>query len=111
MSELNQEPIQEPNQESTEQEQPKEPKTGRRLIFLDETTIENASCGYASGCLWCWFPGYTMQEAAAICFDPDKTGKIVFEYGEMSDEYDGFTVCTNLFIEDDKISACMKKGV
>ena len=86
------------------------PKTGQRLIFLDGTTVENASCGYSSGCLWCWFPDYTMQEAAAIVFDPEKTGKIVFEYGEMSNEYNGFTVCTNLFVEDEKISACLKRG-
>jgi hypothetical protein len=51
-----------------------------------------------------------MQEAAEIVFDPEKTGKIVFEYGEMSNEYYRFTVCTNLFVEDEKISACLKRG-
>ena len=88
-----------------------EQKTGQRLILLDETTIENGSCGYADGHLWCWIKGFTMQQAAAIFFDPQKTGKIVYEYGEMSDEYEGFTNCTNLFINSDgQISVCLVRG-
>ena len=87
------------------------PESGQRLIFLDGTTIENGSCGYADGCLWCWITGYTMQQAAAIFFDPAKTGKITYEYGEMSDEYEGFTNCTNLFIDNDgQVSACLKRS-
>lgn len=86
-------------------------KTGQRLILLDGTIIENGSCGYADGNLWCWITGYTMQQAAAIFFDPDKTGKIIFEYGEMSDEYEGFTNCINLFIDSDgKVSVCLVRG-
>ena len=83
----------------------------QRLIMKDGTTIENGRCGYSEGHLWCWITGYTMQQAAAIFFDPDKTGKIVYEYGEMSDEYAGFTVCVNLFIDaDGKVSVCLVRG-
>lgn len=86
-------------------------KTGQRLIFDDGTTIENGSCGYSSGSLWCWVHGFTMPEAAQIFFDPSKTGKIVYEYGEMSDEYEGFVNCTNLFIDGDgQVSACLVRG-
>ena len=86
-------------------------RTGQRLIFLDGSEIENGSCGYSNGCLWCWITGYTMQQAAAIFFDPSKTGKIIYEYGEMSDKYDGFTNCTNLFIDNDgQVSACLKRS-
>ena len=86
-------------------------KTGQRLIFKDGTTIENGSCGYSQGFLWCWIHGYTMQEAAAIFFDPNKTGKITYEYGEMSDDYVGFTNLTNLFIDvDGQVSACLTRG-
>ena len=86
-------------------------KTGQRLILNDGTVIEDGRCGYASGNLWCWVSGYTMPEAAGIFFDAGKTAKIVYEYGEMSNEYDGFTNCTNLFIDDDgKVSACLKRG-
>ena len=86
-------------------------KIGQRLIFDDGTAIENGSCGYSGGCLWCWITGYTMQQAAAIFFDSQKTQKIVYEYGEMSDTYENFTNCTNLFIDNDgQVSACMKRS-
>lgn len=88
-----------------------EQKTGQRLILMDGTTIEDGSCGYSTGCLWCWVHGYTMTEAAQIFFDPSKTGRIIFEYGEMSDTYEGFTNCTNLFIDTDgQVSVCLTKG-
>lgn len=84
---------------------------GQRLILMDGTIIENGRCGYSDGHLWCWVIGYTMQQAAGIFFDPDKTGEIVYQYGEMSDRYEGFTVCTNLFIDNDgKVSVCLVRG-
>lgn len=87
-------------------------KTGQRLILMDGTQIEDGKAGYSDGRLWCWVTGYTLAEAAAIFLDPAKTGKIVYEYGEMSTEYDGFTSCTNLFIDNDgKVYACLAKGV
>lgn len=86
-------------------------KTGQRLIFDDGTTIENGSCGYSNGSLWCWITGFTMPQAAAIFFDPSKTDKITYEYGAMTDEYEGFTNCTNLFIDNDgQVSACLVRG-
>lgn len=92
-------------------EQATQQKTGQRLILLDGTTIEDGSCGYAEGKLWCWVNGFTMPQAAAIFFDPQKTGNIVYEYGEMSDEFDGYTNCITLFINTDgQISACLIRG-
>ena len=85
-------------------------KKGQRLILADGTTFENDSCGYSSGHLWCWLHGKTMQEAAALFLDASKTARIVYEYGEMSDVYDGFTVCTNIFIDYGEISVCLVKG-
>ena len=75
-------------------------KTGQRLVLMDGTTIENGACGYADGVLWCWVHGYTMQEAAGIFFDPHKTGRIVYEYGEMADTYVGYTICVNIFTDE-----------
>lgn len=84
---------------------------GQRLIMKDGTTIENGRCGYSEGHLWCWITGYTMQEAAGIFLDPEKTDKITYQYGEMSDEYEGFTDCINLFVDNDgKVSACLVRG-
>jgi hypothetical protein len=88
-----------------------EQTTGRRLILKDNTTIEDGKAGYADGFLWLWFSGYTLQQAAAIFFDPSKTETIVFQYGGMQDEYTGFTDCRTLTTNaDGEISVCMVKG-
>ena len=84
---------------------------GQRLILNDGTTIENGSAGYSDGFLWLWFAGFTMQQAATMFFDAAKTERIVFQYGEMQDEYTGFTTCRTLMVDTDgKISVCMVKG-
>lgn len=84
---------------------------GRRLILNDSTIIPDGQCGYAQGFLWCWFTGYTLQQAATMFLDPSLTSKIVFQYGDMQDEFDGFTTCTSLSIDaDGKISVCLTKG-
>ena len=84
---------------------------GRRLILNDGTTIEDGVAGYAEGFLWLRFPGYTMQQAALLFFDPNKTARIIFQYGEMQDEYNGFTTCRTLTMDADGLmSVCMVKG-
>lgn len=93
------------------EEQRTEERSGQRLILLDGTVIEGGSCGYSSGRLWCWVHGYTMAQAAEIFFNPEKTGRIEYQYGGMSDVYTGMTKCVNLMIDEDgQISACLKKG-
>ena len=85
--------------------------TGRRLILNDGTVIENGEAGYSQGALWLWFSGYTLSDAAQMVFNPFRMSRIVFEYGEMSDEHIGFTNCITLQIDTDgRISACMTKG-
>jgi len=84
---------------------------GRRLILNDAITIEDGTAGESQGFLWCWFTGYTMQEAAVIFFDPENTQKIVFQYGGMEDTYEGYTECRVLSQDTDgKISVCMARG-
>lgn len=84
---------------------------GRRLILHDGTVIENGEAGYSQGFLWIWFTGYTLQEAAVMFFDPSKTSVIDYEYGEMQDDYRGYTNCISLQIDvDGKISVCLTKG-
>ena len=85
--------------------------TGRRLILNDGTEIENGEAGFADGFLWCYITGYTLPAAASVFFDANKTRRIVFQYGDMEDVYDGYTNCTNLMIDaGGNISVCMKKG-
>lgn len=88
-----------------------EERTGQRLILADGTRIENGTAGYASGFLWLKLQDYTMQEAAAIAFDPEKTETILFQYGEMEDEYNGFTECRTLLKDEDAVSVCLTKAV
>lgn len=81
-----------------------------RLILNDGTIIENGRAGYAIGFLWLRLPGYTMQEAAEIAFNPAKTKRIIFQYGQMEDVHEGFTSCTCINNEDSMISVCLVKG-
>lgn len=85
-----------------------EQKTGQRIILKDGTTLENGRCGYAEGFLWCWVR-MTIQQAAELFFDPEKTGTIIFEYGEMQDEYEGFTSCTRIMQGEDETAVCLVK--
>lgn len=86
-------------------------RTGERLILTDGTIIENGQAGYSSGRLWLWVTDMTMIQAATIFMDTEKTGYIEYQYGEMSDTYEGYTSCRNIFIDDDgKISICLVRG-
>ena len=88
-----------------------EQKIGQRIVLNDGTTIEDGSAGYSSGKLWCWFRGFTLPEASAIFFDSEKTRRIVYEYGEMSDVYVGYTEVISMFIDEDgQVSICLVKG-
>ena len=83
---------------------------GIRLVLNNGTVIENGRAGYASGFLWLRLPGYTMQTAAALAFNTAATKRIVFQYGQMEDVYEGYTSCTCINEEDGLISVCMVKG-
>lgn len=83
---------------------------GIRLILNDGTIIENGRAGYTEGCLWCYLTGYTMQQVAMLFLDDSKTARIVFQYGEMEDVYEGFTVCKHMMTEEGRIAVCLVKG-
>ena len=83
-----------------------------RLVLMDGTILNDCSAGYADGHLWLVIVGKTLAEAAMLFFDPTKTARIQYDYGEMRDVYEGYTVCTNLSIDSDGIvNICMVKGV
>lgn len=82
---------------------------GQRLTLHDGTVIDNGSAGFSSGFLWLYLPGYTIQQAAGIAFDTNKTAVIVFEYGDMADTYEGYTVCTSVSEVDGQASVCLTK--
>ena len=84
---------------------------GRRLILNGDIVLEDCWAGYAEGFLWCYLNGYTIQQAAGMFFDPSNTEHIEFQYGEMSDSYDGFTNCIRLMSETGgMVSVCLLRG-
>lgn len=85
-------------------------KTGRRIILKDKTVYENGECGYAEGSLWCYVPGVTAADVLPKFLKPSATKRIVFEYGEMSDVYEDYTVLSTVLTEPNQVSICMKKA-
>ena len=81
-----------------------------RLIMNNGSVYENGSAGASGNTLWLTIPGITMQDAAQIAFDENKTKKIVHQYGNEESVYTGFTRCTRLMDEDIQISICLVKG-
>ena len=88
----------------------KAPKTGRRLILADGTTLENGEAGYYDHVLWCYIPGGTIPEMASVFTDPSKTAVIKFEYGEMADVYEGFTNVTALIMSENEVKISLRKA-
>ena len=84
---------------------------GLRLILNDGSVIEGGEAGYTGVSLWLRFPGYTMQDVSAIVFDPGKTRHITFQYGDMRDDFSGFTDCVIIKADEGRVSACMAGGV
>lgn len=85
--------------------------TGRRLILNDGTILENCEAGLTPTSLWLYLKGVPIQEATFTFYDDSKTAKIVFQYGEMQDVYEGYTDCS--IIKENEVgdvSVCMKKG-
>lgn len=76
---------------------------GQRIILADRTIFENGQAGLSGGVLWLWISGMTLPEAAAIFLDPQKTYWICYQYGEMQDIYQRYTVCTNIGISTDGV--------
>lgn len=89
-----------------------EAKTGRRVILADGTTYEGAECGLAGGFLWIYIhEDLNLQDVATVFFNPGKTARILFEYGEMASSYDDMTQVTHLMKQSDgEIAICLTKA-
>ena len=82
---------------------------GRRIRMNDGTVWEGSECGYAQGFLWLFLHGIGIREAGPVVLDPEATEKIVFEYGEMQDEYNGYTCVKVIRDDDDGCSVCLTR--
>ena len=82
---------------------------GELLILTDGQVINGGSAGLADGYLWLWFTGFSLQDAAAIAFNPSKTARIIYHYGDdMEEVYTGYTNCVSLGIDaGGEVSVCM----
>ena len=85
---------------------------GRRLIMNpgpNQIELPGSDAGYAEGVLWLYIQGQTLAQAFAFLSDPANTAVIRYEYGEMSDVYEGFTHLTTLMEREGEVSAALKK--
>lgn len=86
-------------------------KTGRRIILADETTYENSDAGYADGSLWLYLNGVSMIEAWPGVVDPEKTATIIYEFGEDSITYTGYTSIQIIMATETGCKVCLRKAV
>lgn len=82
---------------------------GRRLIMNDGTVWDESECGYADGFLWLFLHDVETEEAETVVRNPEATKKIIFEYGEMQDEYTGFSNVQIIRDEAYGCSVCLTK--
>lgn len=82
-----------------------------RLILNDGQTIMDGRAGMSDGRLWIYLPGYTMQAASAIAFNPEATRRVIYRYGEnLETTYSGYTECRNIMTQEQEIAVCLKRG-
>lgn len=81
---------------------------GHRLILNDGSEIENGQAGLANGALWLWIPG-KFWDVADMARNAEKMQIITFQFGEMQEEYEGYTICTGIMSNSDVIAVSMVK--
>ncbi len=81
-----------------------------KVVLNNGTVIDDGSVGLSDGFLWLFMPGYTMQDAAAVAFNPEAVRRIIWQAGDDEYVYTGYTVCTNIGAEDGRIAVCLVKG-
>lgn len=85
---------------------------GRSLILNpgpNQIELSGSDAGYAEGVLWLYIRGQTLAQAFALLSDPANTAVIRYDYGEMSDVYEGYTHLTVLMERDGEVSAALTK--
>lgn len=87
----------------------------RRIILADGTVLDESECGYADKRLWCYLKKLTLNQAFQIFSDPEKTNKIIFEYGyvdsPVQEEYLDFVDLISINKRELTIDVCLEKEV
>lgn len=65
----------------------------RRITLNDGTIYENSDIGFTNGVICCFINGETatVLNTFPVFSDSAKTEKIVYEFGEKQNTYEGFT--------------------
>lgn len=83
---------------------------GQRLVLADLTIIEGGHGGADGNYLWLRIPNWTMAQVAGKFCDPSATQRVVFQYGEMEEVFEGFTDCVILMKDGEEIAVSLMKG-
>lgn len=85
---------------------------GRRIILNpgeNEIRLEGANAGKTDASLWLYIPNMTLKEVFSVVIDPENVNTIRFEYGDMMDEYVGYTRVSTIQDSGEEISVCLKR--
>ena len=84
---------------------------GRRVILnpgTNEIRLEGANAGQTEVSLWLYIPNMTLEEVFRIVIVPENLQTIRYEYGEMAEEYTGYTRVSVVQDGLNEISVCLK---
>ena len=82
---------------------------GRRLIFANGITWEGTELGAADGTVWLFLYGITLMQALPVITNQAATEKIIFQYGEMSETFEGYTHLKVITEDATGCQACLVK--
>lgn len=82
---------------------------GRRIVMADGTELMDSEIGYSNQHIWCFLKNITLPVAYDLFSNPQKTGTLIFDYGEMQDVYEGFTQINTIKISEDGVDVRLDK--
>ena len=83
---------------------------GRQIVMNDGTIYEDATIGYNNGVIWCNIPNKTITDVIPDFIDHQKTEKLIFQYGEDEDVYEGYTVLGAVLQQENMAQIQLKRG-
>lgn len=83
---------------------------GRQIVMNDGTIYEDATIGYNGGVIWCNVPNKTIADVIPDFTDHQKTEKLIFQYGEDEDVYEGYTTLGAILQQENMAQIQLKRG-
>jgi len=82
---------------------------GRYIEFADGTTMAG-DVGYAGAGLWLYTEETDIPSACRILDNRERTRKIIYHYGEMSETYEGFNRIEFMSVDNGKVKVMMTRS-